>query len=269
MTDPQRVIRRVRHEPKLRMLEVVATQAITPRMIRVTLHGEELEGFTSLGFDDHVKLFFPAPGEVCPSLPESQLGDAANNAPKPIARDYTPRRYDAHLRQLEIEFALHDSGPATAWAAQARPAQILGVGGPRGLFIIPEDFEWHVLIGDETALPAINRRLEELPSGVRAIVVAEVDSIAEQQQFATAAQLDTIWLHRNGEDAGSDRLILDALRRLHLPDQEVFVWMAGESTLAKAVRRYWLDERGMSKDRVKAAGYWKRGAVAVHEKHDD
>jgi NADPH-dependent ferric siderophore reductase len=172
-------------------------------------------------------------------------------------------------RILEIEFALHDSGPAAAWAAQALPGHFLGVGGPRGSFIIPTDFAWHLLVGDETALPAMSRRLEELPPAVRAVAVVEVDTVAEQQEFATAARVDTVWVHRLGAEPGSVRPLLDAVRALTLPAENIFAWVACESGVARALRLHFLNERGFSKDRVKAAGYWKRGAAAVHDKLDD
>jgi NADPH-dependent ferric siderophore reductase len=270
MSASERSVRRMRHEPRLRLLEVVEVQRITPRMLKIVLGGA-LDGFVSPGFDDHVKLFFPAPGEVRPLMPPIPSTEPVRveEARKPIARDYTPRDYDASAGRLAIEFAIHDSGPATDWAAQARPGQSLGVGGPRGSFIIPMDFDCHLLVGDETALPAIGRRLEELPAGGRAIVVAEVDSITEQQVFNSAAQVDIVWVHRKGAQCGSVGRLLDAVRALTLPGGDVFAWVACESAVAKALRLHLVAERGISKERVKAAGYWKRGAVAVHEKHDE
>jgi NADPH-dependent ferric siderophore reductase len=261
----------VRHDPKLRLLEVMAVQRISPHMVGVMLGGEELGGFVSSGFDDHVKLFFPHPGDMRPLLPNTPQSSqtTAEGTLKPVARDYTPRRHDAVLRTLEIDFALHDSGPATAWAAQALPGQFLGVGGPRGSFIVPTDFACHLLVGDETALPAISRRLEELPPEVRAIVVVEVDTVAEQQAFATAAHVDAVWVHRQGAERGSVGPLMNAVRALTLPADDIFAWAACESGVAKALRLHFLNERGFSKDRVKAAGYWRRGAAAVHDKLDD
>lgn len=83
---------------------------------------------------------------------------------KMAVRDYTPRGFDPVALTLEIDFALHGAGPATRWEAQAQGGQRLGVGGPRGSFIRPTDFDGHLLIGDDTALPAIARRLAELPA---------------------------------------------------------------------------------------------------------
>jgi NADPH-dependent ferric siderophore reductase len=188
---------------------------------------------------------------------------------RPAARDYTPRRYDAAANTLVIDFVLHGDGPAATWAARARPGDFLGVGGPRGSFIVPDDFDWYLLAGDETALPAIGRRLEELPAGARAIVVAEVANAAEEQRFGTNARVETHWLHRAGAEPGHHLLLQQAIAKISLPSGEGYAWVAAEAGTAKALRRYLVDQRGLPKDRVKAAAYWKHGAVAVHETYDD
>src|SRR5579872_883330 len=126
--DP-RAPRRVRHEARRRTLTIKQVDKIAAHMIRITLTGD-LEGFTSLGFDDHVKLFFP------------DGTTNAEGAPNTIGRDFTPRRYDRAGNTLEIDFAIHDAGPATRWAAQAKPGQTLSLGGPRGSFIIPAAYDW-------------------------------------------------------------------------------------------------------------------------------
>ena len=74
---------------------------------------------------------------------------------------------------------LHGDGPASTWAAQAKPGQQIVIGGPRGSMIIPDAYDWYFLAGDETALPAIGRRLEELPATARVVAVIEVEDKAE------------------------------------------------------------------------------------------
>jgi NADPH-dependent ferric siderophore reductase len=256
MNSPVREIRRVRHEAKRRQLSVDRITTITPKMLRITLAGPELEGFTSLGFDDHIKLFFakPAPG--------------SDPSERPPMRDYTPR-HDAAAGKLHIDFAIHDAGPATDWALRARIGDPLEIGGPRGSFVIPMDFDWHLLIGDETGLPAIGRRLEELPAGSRALVIAEVDDEAEQQTFVSRAELSVQWVHRHAAPAGSSEGLLAALRAAKFPSGDYFAWAATESNVARALRRALIDELGANRAWVKAAGYWKRGAAAVHERIED
>ena len=267
----ERTARRVRHQTKTRMLQVRDVIQLTPKMVRIIVGGDALAGFVSAAHDDHVKVFFPQPGQEKPVLPTPSPNGPVypEGVPRPAARDYTPRRYDAGANALTIDFVLHGDGPATAWAVQARPGNFLGVGGPRGSFIVPDDFDWYLLAGDETALPAIGRRLEELPAGARAIIVVEVADAGEQQRFDTRARIETHWLHRDGAAPGDPSLLQSEIAELPLPPGDGYAWVAAEAATAKALRRVLIDERGLRKDRVKAAAYWKRGAVAVHETYDD
>jgi NADPH-dependent ferric siderophore reductase len=173
--NPQ-VIHRVMHEIKRRKLEVLRVVDLTPRMRRITVGGPQLAGFVSLGSDDHVKLFFPQTAEEQTALETLELG-AGQKGNMPPMRDYTPRRIDLDTLELDIDFVLHGDGPAATWAAQATPGQYLHIGGPRGSMVVPDIFDSYLLIGDETALPAIARRLEELSANRRALVVVEVKTL--------------------------------------------------------------------------------------------
>ncbi len=270
-TQPNRdlSVQRVRHPLKMRMLQVVRTRHISPQLLRVTLHGADLADFVSASFDDHVKVFFPQGGADKPVLPEAGPNGPvfAEGQPRPPARDYTPRRYDATAQELDIEFVLHGDGPASTWAAQAQPGQFLGIGGPRGSFVVPVAFDWHLLVGDETALPAIGRRLEELGADTRALVVVEVPDATAEVPLPSPANVEVHWLHRGNAPEGS--LLEPALRAIVLPRGEGYVWAAGESAAMKAVRQYLVTERGIDKTRIRASSYWKRGAAAVHETLDD
>lgn len=234
----RRRVERVRHELKRRELEVSRVERLSPRFVAVTFRGPELEGFTSLSFDDHVKLILATDGE-------------------PVRRDYTPRRYDAARRELTIEFALHGHGPACDWARQARAGQRVVVGGPRGSLVVPTDYDWHLLAGDETALPAITRRLEELPAGARVIVIGKVPG-ADRRDLPGRAQVDLRWLDESGS-------IADAIRDLPLPAGEGFAWCAGEAAEMARVREVLLKEKGQPKEAARIAAYWKRGVAEFHE----
>jgi NADPH-dependent ferric siderophore reductase len=254
--------RRVRHEVKARLLEVVRVQTLAPHLRRITVQGEELRGFTSLGADDHVRVFFPYPGEQRPVMP----GDAGER--KPVTRDYTPGRFDPAKLELDLDFVIHSEGPASDWARQAAMGQRLGVGGPRGSHVVPTDFDWYLLMGDETAIPAIARRLGELPAGARAIVRVEVADEREALPLASAATVDVEWLGRGGAAAGASPVLEQALERLTLPAGDGYAWIACESHHARALRQVLL-ARGLNREWIKAAGYWKLGATGVHETHKD
>jgi NADPH-dependent ferric siderophore reductase len=268
---PDRTPQRVRHTLRFRELTVQAVQRVTPHLVRVTLGGDALEGFTSPGFDDHVKLFFP--DEVTGALTLPTAGPDGPIWPegrKPTMRDYTPRHFDAAAQTLQIDFALHQAGPATRWAEQAAVGQRLGVGGPRGSFIVPTAFDWHLLIGDDTALPAIARRLAELPKGARAIVLAEVDSAADQVDLPTAADVDITWVHRDEVRAAAGTPpLLAALHAVRLPTGAFHAWIGCESAHAKALRAHLIDECRANPKWIRASGYWRAGTAATHDSHDE
>jgi NADPH-dependent ferric siderophore reductase len=268
MTE-QHVTTRVRHDVRYRLLTVTRTERLTPAMVRITLAGPDLEGFASAGYDDHVKLVFPQPGQSAPPPASTKDGklDFGDGVARPPLRDFTPRRFDTD--ELVIDFAIHETGPASDWAAQAKVGNQLGVGGPRGSFVVSDDFDWYLLVGDETALPAIGRRLEELRAGAKAIVVAAVAGPEEEQTFVSHAQMDIHWVRRPLSQASDGADLLQAVEGLTLPDGDGYAWVAGESLTAKAIREHLVSERGLNKAWVKAAGYWRAQASAIHDHYDD
>jgi NADPH-dependent ferric siderophore reductase len=230
-----RRVERVRHELKRRELTVQAVETLTPHFRRITFTDESLSDFVSASFDDHVKVF---------------VDDAR--------RDYTPRSFDNAARQLVIEFALHGDGPAAEWAARAVPGDTLAIGGPKGSLIVPLDYDWHLLAGDETALPAVARRLEELPAGAKAIVVLKGADAADRREFASAAHVQLTWVSTDAE-------LLAAVRALALPAGDGYAWCAGEASSMAALRRELVEVKGHPGEAIRAAAYWKRGAQGHHE----
>ena len=252
-----RDIQRVRHDLRFRTLTVAAVQDLTPSLRRVVLEGPELDGFVSLGFDDHVKIF-PAAGGETPILPTLGPDGPIFPEPRPAMRDYTPRAFDPTTNRLTLDFVTGHGGPATEWAMAARPGATLGVGGPRGSFVVPTDYADHVLIGDETALPAIARRLEELPPQARAHAVIEVGTFADRIALDSPARATVTWAMRDGAPRGESQALLKAAETAlaGVDPTDAYVWIAAEATAAKALRARALD-LGFSPKAMKAAGYWR------------
>ncbi len=189
---PAPQIERVRHELRRRSLMVAEVTDITPGMRRIVLTGDDLADFVSLAPDDHVKIFVPA-----------AEGEAR--------RDYTPRRYDNDARTLTIDFALHEAGPVTQWAIDASRGDTLAIGGPRGSAVVSASVTRWLLIGDETALPAMGRRIEECDTGTVITAIAAVAGPAERQIFETKADLHLHWADRPLSDATDAGPLLENL----------------------------------------------------------
>lgn len=260
-----RAPQRIRHETRLRLLTVASVTDMTPLMRRIRLAGD-LAGFASLGHADHIKAFF-FPDGVEPLLPP--IGpNGAEFAPgqRPEMRDYTPRYWSVAEGWIELDFVLHGDGPASTWAASAAPGSTLVIGGPRGSLVIPMAFDWYLLAGDETALPAIGRRIEELPAGASVLAVIEVENAAEEQAFDTEANLSLRYVHRNGAPAGTTTLVLDAIAATTFPDGDAYAYIAGEVDMSRAIRAH-LEGRGLDPRYIKAAGYWRLGVADAHEDH--
>lgn len=255
--------RMVRHPLVFRRVKVREVVDLTPNMRRVVVAGPELEGFHSGAPDDHVKVFFhnpdgeyvtPVPGPDGPVFPEGKT-------PSP-ARDYTPRLYDPEAGTLTVDFVIHGDGPASNWAEGAKPGDDFAFGGPRGSFVAADDFDHYVMVGDETALPAIARWLEEMPAGRRATALIEIPEEGDRQEIATRADASITWLPRNGAPAQQSRLLEEALAGL-APEGDAFWWIACESRRARLMRKSLTDERGIPKDWIRATGYWKHAPSAA------
>jgi NADPH-dependent ferric siderophore reductase len=249
LTPARHQIVRVRHETRRRSLTVTSREKVGPQMLRLGFCSPELHDFVSAAHDDHIKLFFPAV-----------------DGSEPAKRDFTPRRFDTRSNTLLIDFALHEGGPATSWASSAKVGDTLQIGGPRGSAVVPDDFDWYLLIGDDTALPAIGRRIEELRAGVpvASFVVTEPGSA---QTLQTSADWTPHWIARQS-GFGDAELLHAALAQFKFPAGEGFVWIAAEASVARHLRGY-VSERGHPKEWTKAAGYWKRGVADAHEKIED
>lgn len=261
---------RIRHPLKLRKATVQQIEELGPSMRRIVLTGEDFADFNSASFDDHVKVFFPDAQSGQLVLPQLEgQGVAASDGPRPIMRDYTPRYFDNKQNTLTIDFALHEAGPASDWARQAKVGNELGIGGPKGSMIIPMDFEGYVLIGDETALPAIGRRLEELPREAQVLVIAEVDCQQDQLNWDCPADIEIMWLQRMGQPMGEADLFVQAFKHAPFPEKDFHTWIATETSVARQLRKILIEEYGINKKYIKAAGYWQQGQSDSHQVLDD
>jgi NADPH-dependent ferric siderophore reductase len=239
-----------------RLLQVRRSARITPRLVRVTLTGDALADFGGDGPDRRIKMFFPVPGQDRPAVPRATSGGPVWPAgePRPTIRTYTVRRYDPAAGELDVDFVLHEGhGPAAAWARDAHPGAWVGVSEPGGRYVVDPEAAFHLVIGDETALPAVATVLAALPPGVPAVAYLEVADADEEQPLAGPATVH--WVHRGGRAAGGP--LAAAVRAAVLPGGPGQAWLSGESGCVRDLRRHLLDDRGFARRAVYATGYWR------------
>ncbi|MBN9735345.1 MULTISPECIES: siderophore-interacting protein [unclassified Pseudonocardia] len=245
-----------------RLLQVTRTERVTPGMVRVTLTGEELAGFPGHGPDRRIKMFFPVEGQERPAVPRASTGGPVWPAgeARPAIRTYTVRRFSpgagAH-GELDVDFVVHAGyGPAAAWAVAAEPGNWVGVSEPGGRWAPDPAAEHQVVIGDESALPALATVLETLTEEhpavpVRAIV--EVSGPDEEQPLPGDAEVH--WVHRGSDPAGEP--LVAAVHAAELPAGRGQAWLSGESAAVKDLRAHLLGDRGFDRRAVYATGYWR------------
>jgi NADPH-dependent ferric siderophore reductase len=226
--------------PERRILSTTVTETawLTPGMVRIVVGGRDLEGFEAGAFTDHyVKCRF---------------------ADK--TRSYTVRAWDPERCLLTLDFVVHGSrGIAGPWAAQAKPGDVLELIGPGGAFTPSPEADWHLMVGDEAVLPAIAVSLSRVAARVPVFVVVEVDGSEHEQPLSSPGDLQVVWVHRPpGAGAGAaPGLQLEAVRGLALPDGRGHVFLHGEATTVRVVRRHLVLKRGLPAESLSASGYWK------------
>lgn len=252
-------------------LDVLRTERLSPHMVRVVAGGPGFDAFVDNGFSDHyVKLVVPRPGVEYPSPFTMESVQAALPRERwPVIRTYTIRRYDPGAREIWIDFVVHgDEGFAGPWAAAARPGDQLHLRGPGGAYSPPDDADWHLLVGDDSALPAIANALEAMPLAAPVVALIEVDDAADHLELASPGSVELRWLHRRDGDPSFS----EAVRALPWRDGTVSVFAHGELAQIRDLKRHLVDERGLSADAMSISGYWRRGKDEdgfQAEKHED
>ena len=248
----------VRRSPRPKLARVSRVERLTPHMSRVVLG--DLEDFDAGEFTDHyVKLLFPPPGVTYPEPFDMQrIREELPRDQWPRMRTYTVRRWNAETRELAIDVVHHgDEGIAGPWAASVVPGDEVRFMGPGGGYAPSPEVDWHLLAGDESALPAIAASLERLPAGARAYAFIEVAGPDEEQKLESAAEAAVAWLHRGTSPVGEP--LVRAVTNFEFPPGTVQAFVHGEATFVKELRRLLLVERGLPRDLVSISGYWRTG----------
>jgi NADPH-dependent ferric siderophore reductase len=240
------------------VLTVVSVTAPTPAVRRVVLTGTPA-AVAAAG--PTVSLLVPPVGDPAPHWPRVARDGRIvwpAGAHGVSLRSYTARRQDPRLGEVEIDFVLHGTGPAAAWAAAAAPGAPLGVAGGGALGDRPAGRL--LLAGDETALPAIHRILAGALPGTRGVALVEVAGPAEEQPLPAPPGVAVRWLHRGAAAPGESTLLADAVAALDpFAGEDVFAWVAAESGAVRTIRADLRGRWGLGRAQHHAIGYWRRG----------
>ncbi|WP_236795151.1 siderophore-interacting protein [Amycolatopsis sp. GM8] len=251
---------------KMITLEVVANTRLSPSFANITLGGPELEHFKPAGDDQAVRLFFPREGQEKLRMPrvnsEAWIAEllVMSKASRPWVRNFTIRRARPELNEVDIEIVLHADTPASAWVRRARPGDPAGIFDIGLTYLPPARAEWQMLVGDESALPAILAILDDAPESLAAQVYLEVPETADiRPDIVVPEGVHVHWLARDGADGLPGTLALDAIRQATLPPGRFYTWVAGESRMATGLRRHLVNDRDVPKPDIAFIGYWKHG----------
>lgn len=252
--------------------EVVGRQELTPHMVRVTLGGSGFDTFTPSEFtDSYVKVVFVADDVDVAGLPQPLTLDSFDDLPderRPVIRTLTVRRADPAGRELAIDVVVHgEHGAAGMWATAAKPGQPVYVMGPSGAYAPDPGADWHLLAGDESALPAISVALEALPADAVGKAFIEVAGPEDEVPLTTPDGVQVNWIYRGGRAdlvpegrAGDHAPLIQAVKTTQWLPGQVHAFVHGEAqTVMHNLRPYIRKERGVEAKWASISGYWRRG----------
>ena len=234
---------------------------ITPSMVRVVLGGPGLDGFEMPDATDaYVNVAIPPAGAPYDAMFEPRaVREAHAEDVWPIRRRYTVRTWDEASRRLTLDFVVHgDDGVAGPWAATVAPGDVLVFEGPGSGYRPDAEADWHLLVGDESALPAIAASLEAVPAGAKVVVRLVCDGPEHEVPLDSPGDVDLQWLHRTGDAERDAVLLADAVAAADFPAGRVQAFVHGEAGEIRMIRRHLLTERGLTRADMSCSPYWRR-----------
>ena len=223
-------------------------------MVRITFAGDELRGLEITEPAASVRLLLPHPDEdlTMPTWNGNEF--LRDDGSRPIIRTFTPRRLDPDRLTLDLDLVLHPAGQASAWALGATSGAEAAISGPgRGYQIDPtaDDF---LIVGDESAIPAISQLVESVGPNADLRVHIEVDDEFGRVGIPGHSHLQLAWHELGGRARGS--LMVEAIAGEQI-DEATAIWCAGQAAAMQQIRKHLFKERGVARSNATVRGYWK------------
>lgn len=246
-------------------MQVKDRQQITPRYVRITLTAPDFDVIHFISPDDDVRIAIPLdldakPGDLRIQHEPEYKVIYPEDAPPYLIKAYTICRLDREMKELDLEVAIHDQGHGVHWATNAKPGQEVLVAGAWGSYLYEGDLDHVVLIGDETAMPAIRHWVSRLEAPQSATVIAEVHNENEHLPIHPneGVNVSVNWVYRRDLKPGRHELLRNAVKELISKQPNTLYWGAGESSTLREIRRYLVGELGIPPNATQLGGYWKR-----------
>lgn len=232
----------------IRKTQVHAITDLSPHMRRIVLSGKELEDFPVNVEGAHVKIVLPRPDEKQPSF-------GFSFGIKKRMRSYTVRFFDDIKKQLTLDFAVNDhQGIASNWALNAKIGDYLGIAGPGKTKHTDYFADWHLLVADLTALPALAATLDKMPVNARGDVFLQVPSIEDQQDLNLPSGMNIKWIF-NKEP--SEQALFEEVKSMEWQSGTPAIFIAADSAQVKNIHRYVKSMPSFDKKKLYASAYWK------------
>lgn len=244
------------------IMEVVRKKQINPHMVRLTFGGEGFKDFVDRPVTDkYIKLLFadPAHGLTPPYDIDAIRRDLGPEA-VPLRRTYTVRKVNKKAKTIDVDFVVHgEDGIAGPWAAGAQRGDVVCFNGPGGNYKPEESIDWHLLAGDEAALPAIAAALEAMPANAEGVAFIEVQDENDEIELTKPEGVELRWIHRKSEFTPTSTKLAAEVMKYPWRSGLVQVFAHGEREVIKSLRRYLADDRGIDRRMMSLSAYWAYG----------
>lgn len=250
-----------REPPPFRRVALRRTTSLSPYLRRITLGGEELRDYEPGAPAASVRLLLPRPDDPALLIPTWTGNEFLHSdGSRPTIRTYTPRHFDASSSELDLDVVVHPGGAVPSWLASATAGDEIGIAGPGRGYEIDPDATAFVLVGDESAIPAISQLLEHLPPAAEVAVRIEVTHPDARHDLPPHPGAEVGWRDLP-PDGSPGATLVTAVEDIDLP-ADARVWAAGEAAAMQRIRRHLFEERAIPRQAAVIRGYWKVGRTS-------